>query len=248
MSAHITVVDDEAAVAAEAADRLTSHVQQAIAARGAAVICLTGGDTVRRLYEVLADPQRPWRTRIDWGRVHMFWGDERHVPPDHADSNFGMTLRTLLAQVPVREGQVHRMRGELEDAAAAARAYETALRDGFQQAGRADQTFDFMLLGVGEDAHVASIFPDSPVLDERSVRVAAAWAPQLKAWRITLTPSALIDARAIVVVVAGEKKARAVQAAVRGPEDVTRWPAQLLRAAGDRVEWIVDKPAAALLQ
>jgi 6-phosphogluconolactonase len=241
----ITVVDDEEAVAAAAAERVTSLVEQSIAARGTACVCLTGGQTPRRLYERLADERGPWRARIDWPRVYLFWGDERHVPPDHPESNFGMAHRALVDRVPVPRGQIHRMRGEVADARSAARAYDEALRAGFAAAGRSDLTFDVMLLGLGEDAHMASIFPGSALLHETAAadeaRVAGVWAEHLGAWRITLTPRALLDARAILVIVSGAAKADAVHAALEAPHDVARWPAQLLRAADDRTEWIVDR-------
>jgi len=154
-----------------------------------------------------------------------------------------MAHDALVAKVPIPSEQVHRIRGELE-AEDAARAYELELADAFRGAGRTDQTFDLMLLGVGEDAHIASIFPGSPVLDERTRRVAAPWVSHLNAYRITLTPPALLDARRIVLLVEGPTKAEAVAAAIEGPPDVVRWPAQLLRAADDRVEWLIDRPAA----
>ena len=237
----VSILKDEERLAAAAAERVTSLVQQSIAERGNAVVCLTGGRTPRRLYELLTDASRPWRARIEWTRVHAFWGDERHVPPDHAESNFCMAHRALLTHVPIPGNQVHRMRGELPDAAAAARAYESIL----------PETFDIMLLGLGEDAHIASIFPGSPLFDEAGgedplygSRVAAVWVEHLDAWRITLTPPALLDARAILMLVSGDDKTAAVRAALDAPMDVTRWPAQLLRAAGDRVEWIMDAAAA----
>jgi 6-phosphogluconolactonase len=240
----VTVVDDEPALAATAAEQIASLVERAIGDRGTAVICLTGGTTPERLYELLGDDRHPWCGRIDWQRVHVFWGDERHVPPDHPDSNFGVAHRALLSRVDTPAAQVHRMRGEEPDPREAARQYEVELRSGFAAAGRSDQTFDLMLLGLGEDAHIASIFPGSPIVDERSVRVAAAWTGQLKAWRITLTPAALLDARHILLLVSGDRKADAVHAALDLPENVRRYPAQLLRAAGDRVEWIIDRAAA----
>lgn len=263
--ARLTITPDENALAEAAAERITALIEQSIADRGSALVSLTGGSTPRRLYALLADATRPWRTRIDWARVHLFWGDERHVPPDHKDSNYGMAKAALLDHVPVPPSQVHRMRGELPDAADAARAYEQELRDGFTAAGRADLTFDVMLLGLGEDAHIASIFPGSELLqrpvkgrptpDEASDdggghpfterRVAAIWAPHLNAWRITLTPPALLDARAILMVVAGATKADAVRAALDDTPDVTRRPAQLLREVGERVEWVLDRAAAA---
>ena len=238
----VTVLKDAEALAATAAGRVTALIEVSIAARNGANICLTGGQTPRRLYELLADRSRPWRARIDWARIHVFWGDERHVPPEHADSNFGMAQRALLAHVPVPATQVHRMRGELADAAEAAREYDEKL-----QGIVSSPLFDVMLLGLGEDAHIASIFPGSRLLHDAPApgsRVAAVWVEHLRAWRITLTPPALLDARAIVMLVAGAGKAAAVSAALDEPEDVKRWPAQLLRAAGDNVEWFIDSAAA----
>jgi 6-phosphogluconolactonase len=226
-----------------AAERVTSIVESAVRATGAATVSLTGGSTPRRLYELLADPREPWRGRIPWGHVHLFWGDERHVPPDHPDSNYRMAHEALVSEVPIPMEQVHRMRGELP-AEEAARAYELELRDGFGGAGRTDQTFDLMLLGLGDDAHIASIFPGSPVLHEHNRRVAAPWVPHLQTYRLTLTPPALLDARRIVMLVEGAKKAEAVAAAIEATSDVERWPAQLLRAADDRVEWLTDRLAA----
>lgn len=263
--AKLTVVDDEDALARASAERITTLIEDAIGAQGSAVICLTGGNTPRHLYELLGTESEPWRRRIEWPRVHVFWGDERHVPPAHPDSNVGMAKAALLDRVPVPAAHVHRMRGEI-DARDAAMEYEAALRSGFAAAGRNDQTFDVMLLGLGEDAHVASIFPGSDLLprpdntDDKAPnspypphppypgRVTAVWVPHLHAWRITLTPGALLDARAIMLVVAGAQKAAAVQAALEGPLDVPQWPAQLLRQAGDRVEWFIDRAAAAAVR
>lgn len=258
----LTIVRNEDAVAATAAERITSIVDTSLADRGSAVVCLTGGSTPQRLYERLAEEARA----IEWTRVHLFWGDERHVPPDHPDSNFGMAHRALVAHVPVPAPQIHRMRGELPDATAAASAYEAELREGFARAGRRDQTFDLMLLGFGEDTHIASIFPGSELLAagaglpvRRSLggggsrlgsnrRVAAVWAAHLNAWRITLTPPAILDARAILMIVAGEQKAEAVRVAFEMPEDISRWPVHLLRSAADRVEWVADEAAAGRLR
>jgi 6-phosphogluconolactonase len=148
------------------------------------------------------------------------------------------------------------MRGELPDARDAARDYERTLTEGFAAAGRHDGTFDVMLLGLGEDAHIASIFPGSALLDtmhsgpegrplrpRAAARVAAVWAEHLGAWRITLTPLAILDSRDVLMIVSGGRKASAVHAALEGARDVRRTPAQLLRDAGDRVEWIIDRAA-----
>jgi 6-phosphogluconolactonase len=254
--ATLTVADDEAALALRCAGRITRLIEAAIASRGSAVVSLTGGSTPRQLYSLLGDAAQPWRRRIDWTGLHLFWGDERHVPPDHDDSNFGMAQQALLRHVPIPSEQIHRMRGELPDARAAAAEYAGELAAGFARAGRTDTTFDVMLLGLGEDAHIASIFPGSDLLApsrvhqaraDNDTRVAAVWAPHLDAWRITLTPDAILDAHTIVMVVAGASKADAVRAALEEPLQISRRPAQLLREAGNRVEWFVDRAAAARL-
>jgi len=241
--AHVTVLKDPETLAAVAAERVTALARAATAARQRTTICLAGGQTPRRLYELVADPAHPWRSMIDWTRIHIFWGDERPVPPEHPESNFGMAYRALLAHVPIPLAHVHRMRGELAELAEAAGEYDAIVR--------AYEPFDLLLLGLGEDAHIASIFPGSPLLNVgagfsrlEGIRVAAVWVDHLNAGRITLTPAALLQARTIVVLASGHNKADAVRAALDGPEDVSRWPAQLLRASGDRVEWLMDSAAA----
>ena len=245
--ATVRILDDEVAAAEAVAERLSASAAQAVAEFRNVTICLTGGRTPERLYKLLADPARPWRAQIDWPNVHCFWGDERHVPPDHPESNYGMAARALIAHVPVPPEQVHRMRGEVTDVHAGAAQYERELHEGFGHAARRNETFDVMLLGLGEDAHIASIFPESPLLQdahEAPRRAAAVWAPHLNAWRITLTPAALTDAHRIVMLVAGDKKADAVHAALELATEVRRWPAHLLREADDRVEWFIDRAAA----
>ena len=250
--ARLTVADDEADLASRAAERIAQLIADAAAARGSAIVSLTGGTTPRLLYSMLADSRQPWRSRIPWAQVQLFWGDERHVPPDDSDSNYRMAKVTLLDHVPIPAEHVHRMRGEFPDAHDAAGDYERTL-DSVASAFRRKNLFDLMLLGVGGDAHIASIFPGSELLEPRvgrsmtERRVAAIWAPHLAAWRITLTPDAILDSRAIVVLVAGTGKAEAVRAALREPLDVKKYPAQLLRSADDRVEWFIDRAAAGLL-
>ena len=251
--ARLTIEADKAAMSETAAERITSRFEAAIAARGMAAVSLTGGSTPDLLYALLADPKRPWRQRVDWGCVHLFWGDEREVPPDYPESNYGLAHRLLLQHVGIPETQLHRMRGELP-ASDAGRLYDAVLR------ARRDQTagplFDLMLLGIGENAHIASIFPGSPLLlpgnanhEGSRHRLATGVAvPELGTWRITMTPAALLDSAAIIMIAAEASKAGAIAAAIEGPLDVPRYPAQLLRDAGDRVEWIIDSAAAARLR
>jgi 6-phosphogluconolactonase len=244
--------------------RLADLVAAAQSRSGDARFCLTGGRTPRQVYARLGE-RRDDLTPIDWSRVELFWGDERHVPPDDADSNFGMARGPLLAAADVPPEHVHRIRGELSDAQDAAREYDEVIRRYERPPSR---TFDVMLLGLGADAHIASLFPSSPILTSEAgspasvrrpgpsgrgnapastPRAAAVWAPHLNAWRITLTPHAILDSDVIVVLTSGAEKANAVHAALRMPEDIERWPAQLLRAAGERVEWWMDRDAAARL-
>lgn len=250
--ARLTVADDEVDLASRAAERIAQLIADAVDARGSAVVSLTGGTTPRLLYSTLADSRQPWRNRIPWTQVQLFWGDERHVPPDDSDSNYRMAKVSLLDHVPIPADHVHRMRGELPDAHEAAADYERVLNS-VASAFRRKNLFDLMLLGVGGDGHIASIFPGSELLEPRverpltGRRVAAIWAPHLEAWRITLTPEAILDSRAIIVLVAGPGKAHAVRAALHEPLDVKKYPAQLLRSADDRVEWFVDRAAAARL-
>ena len=269
--ARLTVEQNIAAVSATAAERLTSLTEGSRAGPGVRAISLAGGNTPRQLYECLADPAQSWRTRIDWSQVELFWGDERNVPPEHPDSNFGLANRALIRHVPIPAAQVHRMRGEVP-AVEAAYEYEVMLRER-RQAGRA--LFDAMLLGIGADGHIASLFPDSPLLSRAETSRGSTTVPPgsvtqagsrneparrdgdelasgvfvatLNQWRITLTPPALLDSHAIIVIAAGPEKADAIARAIEGELDLQRHPAQLLRAAGERVEWIIDEAAARLM-
>jgi 6-phosphogluconolactonase len=267
--AQLNIVADKTAMSEAAAERITSLIETAVTARGVAAVSLTGGETPDLLYTFLADAKRPWRNRIDWVHLYLFWGDEREVPPDHSESNFGLANRLLLQEVPVPAAQIHRMRGELP-ASDAGRLYDAVLRARRDQVAGA--LFDVMLLGIGENAHIASIFPNSPLLagreappytaDEESdphrvgrgftprqrQLAAGVHVPDISQWRITMTPSALLDSSAIVVIADGSSKADAISAALERALDVARYPAQLLRAAGDRVEWVIDSAASARLR
>ena len=263
--AQLKVVPDTTAMSEAAAERITSLVEKAVVARGVAGVSLTGGTTPDVLYQFLADPNRPWRDRIDWGHVHLFWGDEREVPPDHRDSNFGLANRLLIQHVPVPATQIHRMRGELR-ASDAGRLYDALLRARRDQV--AGPLFDVTLLGIGANAHIASIFPNSPLLvrgpegpaprtseesgadlsGPREPLASGVYVPEISQWRITMTPPALLDSAAIIVIADGSSKADAISAALEGALDVVRYPAQLLRAAGECVEWIIDSAASARLR
>ena len=224
MSEIDVVVDDDPA--AVVADMLAS------AARDGGHVVLTGGSTPAIAYE-LAAQREP-----DWSRTELWWGDERCVPPDDERSNYGMAKRTLLDNVAVQPAAVHRMKGEL-GREAGAEDYDRELGDLAR--------FDFLLLGLGPDGHIASLYPDQPTLDESERRVLGAEAkldPYVD--RITLTLPMLRAARAIVFLVAGEDKADACARAFAGPPTRST-PASLVRAVSGTTTAVLDPAAAALL-
>jgi 6-phosphogluconolactonase len=238
----LRVLAGPAEVAAEAAREVLARAGEAVAARGAFSLALSGGSTPRALYALLGDPAGAYAARMPWDRTRVFFGDERHVPPTHPDSNFRMASEALLAHVPIPVASVHRMRGELPDAGEAAAAYERELRAVLGEA----PVLDLVLLGLGEDGHTASLFPGSPALDERERWVAAPWVERLGAWRITLTLPVLERAREVVFLVAGAAKAAPLRRALRreGAEPV---PAARVRPREGRLLWLADRAAAASL-
>lgn len=226
------VVEPIDELAERAAARIAGLAREAVAARGTCALALAGGSTPRPIYERLAGMAEE---RMPWSRLEIYFGDERCVPPDDADSNYRMAREALLDRAPIDAARVHRMAGE-RDPEEAARLYERELPD----------SLDVVLLGVGPDGHTASLFPGSPALDEpleSGRRVLAVTGSKPPPRRLTLSPRALREARALLVLVTGAEKAEAVARALEGPWDPAATPAQLAR----RGEWIVDRAAAARL-
>lgn len=239
----VRIFPDAAELARAAAEDFTVRAEKATAGGDRFSVALSGGSTPRRLLRLLADPAEPFRDRIDWRAVHLFQGDERHVPPDHPESNFRMVREALLDAVPVPAGNVHRMRGEEPEAERAAMIYEDELRACFSGAPR----FDLVLLGLGADAHTASLFPGTSVVRERERWVAAPWVEKLGAFRITLTPAVFERAAAVIFLVAGEEKAGALHDVLEGEIDPDRYPAQGVRPTEGEILWLVDGAAASRL-
>ena len=237
----LDVRDSPDEVAREAANRFVSIVAGAIADRGVARVALSGGSTPKRVYPLLLEPMR--RDALDWSAVEFFWGDERAVPPDHPESNFGTAYGMLISQLPgVRPDRVHRMQAEAPDPDAAALAYETELRLAFEARGDAPPEFDLVWLGMGPDGHTASLFPGTTALDETVRWAVANWVPAHDAWRMTLTFPVLNVAHETLFVVTGADKADALARVRSGDLDL---PAA--RITGRAVRWIVDAAAAALV-
>lgn len=205
--------------------------KQALEERGVYRLALSGGSTPVPLYALLALPE--WRAQLDWTRTHVYFTDERCVPPDHAESNYGMVKRTLLEPIQIPEANVYRMQGEIEPIQAA-EAYNTLLQ-GIQ--------LDVILLGMGEDAHTASLFPETAALNETERACVANYVPRLSAWRLTLTAPYINAAQHKIFMVSGESKAEALHHVLHGAHDPQRYPSQLIREA----LWLIDSAAGAAL-
>ena len=231
-----------AALARTVAAHVAATCRAAVAARRRARLVLAGGATPRATYERLAGDGL--RAQVPWPHIDVFWGDERHVPPTHPDSNYRMADEALLRHVPLDPARVHRMCGEWPDPADAAARYEQEIHTACGLRAGETPAFDLVLLGMGPDGHVASLFPGSPALEEATRLVVAPWVPHLGAHRITMTWPALLGARAIAVLVAGAAKAAVLRAALLDPADVPKLPAHALRNAAGAVTWFADADAA----
>jgi 6-phosphogluconolactonase len=232
-----------AELARAAADEISFRILRTLRESERFTWALAGGSTPRALYRLLAGA--PYCDRLPWPAIHFFWGDERHVPPDHPESNFRMARETLLDAVPVPPANLHRIAAEEPDAERAAARYAAALRSFFALAAGEWPRFDLVLLGLGKDGHTASLFPGSAAVRERKRLVVAPWVEALRAFRITLTPPVLSHARRAIFLVSGSEKAEALRAVLEGPRDPDRYPAQAVE--GNRL-WMVDRAAARLLR
>lgn len=238
---------DPPALAAEAARRFVDSCNRSIAARGRCIVALSGGSTPRALYHLLAAP--PYRDAVNWACLHVAWGDERCVPPDHADSNYRLARETLLDRVPVPAEQVYRMPADMLDHESSAAAYETTLRNLFAEArvGAHFPRFDLIYLGLGVEGHTVSLFPGSSALRETARWVAAPYVEKLHDHRLTLTLPVLNNAREVVFLVAGAEKAGILRRVIADPPEKPLLPAAAVRPVGGHLLWLVDRAAASSL-
>ena len=240
------VVPDAAALAAEAAERFTRAAENAVAKRGRARIAVSGGSTPKAAFHLLADAAQPWRARMPWEKLDLYWVDERCVPPDHEDSNYRMTREALLDLVPLPGAQVHRMEGELEPEVAAAR-YESLLRNTFRLEGAETPRFDLVALGMGPDGHTASLFPHTEAVNNLGSLVTANYVPQKEMWRLTLTWPVINQGSEVFFLIGGADKAEVLKEVVLGARDPERLPSQLIWPASGILSLVLDRAAAALL-
>ena len=241
--ANMTVYPDNRSFVDGAADFIAGLAVASVAARGCFTIALSGGSTPRPVYARLAAVDHA--DRIDWRQVHLFFSDERCVPPDDAASNYRMAREALLDHVPLPPDNVHRMRGE-EDPALAALAYEQDLQRSFRTS--AVPAFDLICLGMGDDGHTASLFPGTAALRERERWVVAQYVAVARAWRVTLTVPLINAARHVWFLVEGAGKSETLWHVLEGPYQPDMLPAQLIQPVSGQVHWFVDAAAAAKIQ
>lgn len=221
------IVCDSNELPTRAAERLALELRRAIAERGRAAFALAGGTTPKAAYEALAG------LPLDWSKIEIFFGDERCVPADHPDSNYRMAKAALFDRIDIPPDRVHRMQGELADRDAAAQSYEALL----------PERLDVVVLGIGEDAHTASLFPGAAALNETARLVLPVTGPKPPPERLSFTPPVLRAARLLVVLASGAGKADAVERAFAPELDVVSTPIQLAREG----VWFLDRAAAAKL-
>lgn len=236
--ARVRVYESPDALAQAAAEDFARLAAEAISGRGRFVVALAGGSTPKATYELLA---RDYSDSVEWDKVHVFFGDERTVGPDDDDSNFKMADDALLSHVS--PASVHRMKGELNPGLAAA-MYQESLEDFFGEEG---VVFDLIQLGIGDDGHTASLFPNTDVLDITDRLVYANSVPQKETMRLTLTAPVIDAARNVAFLVAGEGKAEALKFVLATDADYHEFPSKMISPEGGPV-WLLDEAAAKLLQ
>ena len=234
MNAEQRVMADQASLIDVATEQFIVVARSAIAKRGVFYVALAGGSTPKGLYKKLAS--KPYADQIDWARVHLFFGDERCVPADHDDSNFKMASEAMITHLPIPSDNVHRMPTEIGEAEDVASAYANTLREVM-----GDQPFDLVLLGLGPDGHIASLFPETDALKVTDTLTTHLYVEKFSSWRVTLTYPVINAARQVIVFIAGEAKAAIV-------EDITTnavqgLPVQGLAPTGDYY-WYMDAAAA----
>jgi 6-phosphogluconolactonase len=227
-----------------AAEEVVRAATDAIAQRGRFTIALSGGSTPKNLYTLIAANAS---TSLPWDRMFFFWGDERHVPPDDPDSNYRMAKEALLSKVPIPPANVFPVPADMQDAAAAAEAYEQTVQKFFALSTGELPRFDLILLGMGPDGHTASLFPETAALRERSRLVVANWVDKLKTSRITFTLPVLNSARCVAFLVSGTDKAAVLHEVLEGDAPAEKYPAKLVQPSDGNLIWFLDRASASQL-
>jgi 6-phosphogluconolactonase len=229
-----------------AASEFIRQGHRAVQEKGQFSVALSGGSTPKFLYSLLVNDSS-LQEEVPWDRTHFFWGDERHVPPDHPESNYRMTMQAMLSKVAVPSDNIHRIKAENPNAQQAAEEYEEAVRTFFRLKAGEFPRFDLVLLGMGSDGHTASLFPGTEALREQRRLVVANWVEKFHAHRITMTLPVLNQAAFVLFLVSGEDKAETLRQVLEERGQKTPFPSQLVRPTQGRLLWLVDRGAGRLL-
>lgn len=240
----IRLCEDAAALAQQTAAEFLRLAGESVAARGRFTVALAGGSTPRAAYALLSSEAH--RAQVPWQQIHFFWGDERHVPPDHADSNYHMAHEAMLAHVPVPANQIYRIASE-KNAQQAADEYSATLKTFFALSAGELPCFDLVLLGMGPDGHTASLFPGTTALHERRQLVVAPWVTKFSTFRITMTVPVLCNAANVIFAAGGADKTATLKQVLRGEYRPSLYPSQMIKPTAGRLLWLVDKTAASQL-
>ena len=241
----INVAADKDTLFEGMAKLISDAARAAIARSGRFALVLTGGSTPKGLYELLASDE--WRSRIEWSKVHLFWGDERFVPATDPQSNYGMAKAALIDHLQLPAANIHRIVTENTTPESCANSYEDDIRAFFKAPPGVFPSFDFVLNGMGSNCHVLSLFPGMQTIHEKSRLVVSDYIPEVAMDRITMTSPLVNAAREVVMLVAGADKAKALREVLYGPENVDEKPAQLIDPKRGELIWMLDQDAAAQL-
>ena len=246
MPPDVRILTNIDAIARRAAQDFLQSATQAVSEKGSFTVALSGGSTPKALYSLLAT-DAALRSQLPWDKMHMYFGDERSVGPDHADSNFRMATETMLSKVPVKPEQVFRIKGEYKDTEKAAQEYEQVLRTSFKIADGQFPRFDLVFLGIGNEGHTASLFPGTKALHESKRLAVRNWVGKLYTNRITLTAPVVNNAARVVFMVTGADKTLALKGILEGPHEPDQLPAQLIQPSNGNLVWLVDTVAGGML-
>jgi 6-phosphogluconolactonase len=242
----VRILRDGAAIATRAAQLFVDFALVAAKQKGSFTVALSGGSTPKALYGLLvSDPTL--RSQMPWDKTFLFFGDERHVPPGDSQSNFRMATEAMISKSPLKPEQVLRIKGEYPEAEQAALEYEKDIRAHFKLADGQLPRFDLVLLGMGNEGHVASLFPGTKALRENRRIVVHNWVGKVLMDRITLTAPAINNAAHIIAMVTGEEKTLALTAVLERVYEPEQLPAQLIQPANGTLLWLVDTSAGSML-
>jgi 6-phosphogluconolactonase len=242
VNCEVRILADAAAIAKRAAREFVAAAAAAVKEKGSFSVALAGGSTPKSLYSILVGDSA-LRAQLPWDKMQLFFGDERHVAPDHPDSNYRMASEAMISKSPLKPEQVTRIKGEYAKAEQAATVYEQAIRSYFKLAAGEFPRFDLVLLGMGSDGHTASLFPGTKALRETSRIATSNWVGKLLTDRITLTAPAINNSAHIIFMVAGADKSPALTAVLERAYEPEQLPAQLIQPVNGTLLWLVDTAA-----